>query len=387
MTAVEDYGTARAELIAAALDSPDLVGAGSVSLPPRHGVGFDERVVEYPWLLAQRPFERTLDAGSTLNLDFVLDRIQPHVSDLHIVTLRPEDVAYPERGISYAYADLRDLPFRDGLYDTVVCLSTIEHVGMDNALYGGPGRAADPRGEARRAVAELRRVLAPGGRLLMTVPYGRAADHGWFRQFGRADVEELIDWVSPASTTVTVFHYTADGWTVSDLAAAADAVYRDPFEPAPSPDRAVAARGVACLHMTLPGRAREQREPLPRRVSKPWGHELWFAHTDRYAGKLLYVNAGHRLSLQYHERKDESCYLLSGLLLLVQGAQGEPATEREIGPGAAWRNEPGLVHTVEALEDAVIVEASTPELDDVVRLVDRYGRADYTARSSGNGTS
>jgi mannose-6-phosphate isomerase len=115
--------------------------------------------------------------------------------------------------------------------------------------------------------------------------------------------------------------------------------------------------------------------PLPRHVPKPWGHELWFAHTDRYAGKLLHVTAGHRLSLQYHDRKDETSYLLSGRLLLTQGPSADALDEREVRPGEAWRNEPLVVHTIEALEDAVVLEVSTPELDDVVRLVDRYGRA------------
>jgi mannose-6-phosphate isomerase len=117
-------------------------------------------------------------------------------------------------------------------------------------------------------------------------------------------------------------------------------------------------------------------ESLPRHVPKPWGHELWFAHTDRYAGKFLHVTAGHKLSLQYHERKDETSYLLSGRLILTQGETAETVTEREIGPGEAWRNETGVVHTIEAIEDAVVVEVSTPELDDVVRLSDLYGRAD-----------
>jgi mannose-6-phosphate isomerase len=114
---------------------------------------------------------------------------------------------------------------------------------------------------------------------------------------------------------------------------------------------------------------------LPRHVPKPWGHELWFAHTDRYAGKLLHVNAGHRLSLQYHEHKDETSYLVSGRMLLVQGETEDAIAEREIEPGDAWRNEPGLIHTIEAIEDSVVFEVSTPELDDVVRLVDRYGRS------------
>lgn len=113
---------------------------------------------------------------------------------------------------------------------------------------------------------------------------------------------------------------------------------------------------------------------LPRRVDKPWGYELWFAHTDRYAGKLLHVDAGGRLSVQYHEAKDETSYLLSGRLQLSRGASGDALEVTELGPGEVWRNEPGVVHTVAALEDSVIVEVSTPELDDVVRLADEYGR-------------
>ena len=113
---------------------------------------------------------------------------------------------------------------------------------------------------------------------------------------------------------------------------------------------------------------------LPRRVEKPWGYEIWWAHTDEYAGKILHVNAGHRLSLQYHVQKDESCYLLAGKLLLVQGDSAEDLTETVISEGHAWRNAPGLVHTIEAIEDADGPEASTSQLDDVVRLADAYGR-------------
>jgi mannose-6-phosphate isomerase len=120
-------------------------------------------------------------------------------------------------------------------------------------------------------------------------------------------------------------------------------------------------------------------EELPRRVDKPWGHELWFALTERYAGKLLHVQAGQRLSVQYHERKDETSYLLSGRLLLSRGPSANSLTTTKLRPGATWRNEPGQVHTIEALEDAVVVEVSTPELDDVVRLTDDYGRAGTAA--------
>ncbi|HEY6759209.1 MAG TPA: cupin [Baekduia sp.] len=118
---------------------------------------------------------------------------------------------------------------------------------------------------------------------------------------------------------------------------------------------------------------------LPRRVEKPWGYELWYAVTDRYAGKILHVDAGHRLSLQYHQHKDESSYLLSGRLKLVKGTSADDLTEVEIGPGYVWRNLPGEIHTIEAIEDADVLEVSTPELDDVVRLSDSYGREGTTA--------
>jgi mannose-6-phosphate isomerase len=114
----------------------------------------------------------------------------------------------------------------------------------------------------------------------------------------------------------------------------------------------------------------------PRRVEKPWGHEVWWAQTENYAGKLLHVKAGHRLSLQLHRKKDESSYLLSGRLRLIWGSTTDDMVEEEVGPGHAWRIQPGRVHSVEAIEDSVILEVSTPHLDDVVRLEDRYGRSD-----------
>jgi mannose-6-phosphate isomerase len=112
------------------------------------------------------------------------------------------------------------------------------------------------------------------------------------------------------------------------------------------------------------------------RVAKPWGHEVWWAQTEQYAGKLLIVNAGERLSVQLHRQKDETSYLLSGKLLVLQGPSADELNERIITPGASWRNEPGVVHTLEALEDSTVLEVSTPHLDDVVRLSDRYGRGD-----------
>jgi mannose-6-phosphate isomerase-like protein (cupin superfamily) len=113
----------------------------------------------------------------------------------------------------------------------------------------------------------------------------------------------------------------------------------------------------------------------PQRVEKPWGWELVWALTDDYAGKLLFVRAGHALSLQYHEQKDESWYVQEGRAELLLGAVGGQTTSRVIEPGDAFHFPPRTVHRVKALEDLLVVEVSTPQLDDVVRLADEYGRA------------
>jgi mannose-6-phosphate isomerase len=119
----------------------------------------------------------------------------------------------------------------------------------------------------------------------------------------------------------------------------------------------------------------------PERVEKPWGYELIWAVTENYAGKLLAVNAGQQLSLQFHRQKDESWYLLQGLAELEFAAVGEKTTTSEVvRPGAAFRIRPGTVHRIRALEDVLMLEVSTPHLDDVVRLEDDYGRTDTGAK-------
>ena len=110
------------------------------------------------------------------------------------------------------------------------------------------------------------------------------------------------------------------------------------------------------------------------RVEKPWGYELVWARTDRYVGKILHVNRGHSLSYQFHHVKDETIHVLRGVLDLETGtAEGVRHTERLL-PGTSFRIPAGLRHRMTAVEECDILEASTPELDDVVRLEDRYGR-------------
>lgn len=109
------------------------------------------------------------------------------------------------------------------------------------------------------------------------------------------------------------------------------------------------------------------------RVEKPWGYEIHWAKTNSYVGKILHINAGHALSLQYHNLKEETVYVQSGKLLYEIEVDGV-LTKREMGPGDWIHVPPKTVHRMTAIEDCDILEASTPHLDDVVRLEDRYGR-------------
>ena len=125
-----------------------------------------------------------------------------------------------------------------------------------------------------------------------------------------------------------------------------------------------------------PRRATETGPVQVRRVDKPWGHELIWAHTDRYVGKILHIRAGHALSVQSHERKDETVYLLRGEIIYRVQRSGESQEMEEVRlrAGESFRLAAGTIHQMEAVTDCDVLEASTPDLDDVVRLSDRYGR-------------
>jgi SAM-dependent methyltransferase len=229
-------------------------------LPTGYGAGVDERCVEYPWLLSRldgRP-ERMLDAGSSLNHEFILDQPALRPKTLHVLTLAPEREAFWQRGISYIYGDLRDLPIQDGFYDCVACISTLEHVGFDNSQYLGrvsPGVGGPD--DCLLAVKELRRVLKPGGTLLLTVPFGVALRLSAFQQFDRAMLDRALQAFGAAQEkTETFYRYTSGGWSVARAEECSACEYvtwlTKPRQewPAPlpvEPDRAAAARAVACV--------------------------------------------------------------------------------------------------------------------------------------------
>jgi mannose-6-phosphate isomerase len=111
-----------------------------------------------------------------------------------------------------------------------------------------------------------------------------------------------------------------------------------------------------------------------KKVDKPWGYELWWAHTDKYVGKILHINKGESLSYQYHEVKDESLYLYSGKMMMDIEEKGGEKEKLTLSPGSSVRIMPYTKHRMTAIEDCDVLEVSTPEINDIVRIEDRYGR-------------
>jgi SAM-dependent methyltransferase len=251
-----EYNAAHASFVAAELEDEALLERfrnGGEPLPDAFGMGFDERVVEFPWIAAEPLGGLVLDAGSALNHRHVLERFRPRVDGLHVLTLAPEEQSFPELGVSYLYADLRDLPMRDGAYDDVICISTLEHVGLDNTRFGVDGTpvAADPQPEAVAAMRELWRILKPGGRLLVTVPVGRGERTEWVRSLTLEQVDELAGACDGADVALECFRHDG-GWQRASRDEVAGARYRDHLVSGAPVERVVAAEAIACLRLLKP---------------------------------------------------------------------------------------------------------------------------------------
>jgi SAM-dependent methyltransferase len=226
---------------------------GKGELPAGFGLRIDERIVEYPWLFARLPASEgtLLDAGSVLNFEYLLKQPELAKKKIHICTLAPEERCFWNLGVNYLFEDLRKLPYRDAWFDQIVCLSTIEHVGMDNALYVGTDSQEQRPGDFTGAVAELKRVLKPGGTIYFSVPYGAQVSHGWFQVFDEKLVELLVKSFGPTSQSRDYFLYRETGWQKSNAKDCANARVYD-FHKAEGKydaDFAAASRAVCCVEM------------------------------------------------------------------------------------------------------------------------------------------
>lgn len=226
-------------------------------LPDGYGIKIDERIVEYPWFLSRisAKSERLLDAGSALNHRFLLTHPSLNNKEITISTLAPESDAWWRRGISYVYEDFRFSCFRNEYFDSIACISTLEHVGLDNTMLytGDSSKKENTKADAEIVMSEFRRMLRPGGKLYITFPYGKHLNFGWFQVFDAAGVELLANSFKPTYRIDNYYKYTINGWK---KCAPEDLVETDYFDPhtakiSKAADGAAGARGLACLEWTV----------------------------------------------------------------------------------------------------------------------------------------
>jgi hypothetical protein len=258
------YERAKQQFVAAVLANADTMQRfrAGVDLPDRYGIGLDERCIEYSWALSrlEPDAKEILDAGSVLNNHAMVECPPIQGRNLHILTLAPEANCFWSKGISYLYASLLDTPIRDDQYDAIICISTLEHIGFDNFVFTGQHDPARPD-DYLTAMREMRRILKPGGSLLLTVPFGMRQNFGAFRQLDLTLLTGAVDAFGPTRKVLQSFYqYTSAGWRLSSAADCSDCRYVDwvaeawQGKPWPEPrpvelDFAAAARAVACVQL------------------------------------------------------------------------------------------------------------------------------------------
>ncbi|MEZ4722857.1 MAG: methyltransferase domain-containing protein [Flavobacteriales bacterium] len=255
----EDY---KFDQINAALSNKDLlVEFSQGTLPPSYGVGLDERIVEIPWLWSRLNAEkgRLLDAGSSLNHQFLIDSRLYESKEIAIYTYYPENTQFLAERISYVFGDLRTMPFKDSWFDEIACISTIEHIDKDNSIYGYQvddiAKSQTKSYEYLKAIAEMVRILRPGGRILMTFPFGIFEDHGFFQQFDQEMVDRLDTlFSSSGQVKYDYLSYTKSGWQFSEADKCSNAKSFNPHTGiGKGNDGAAHSRAICCIEFTKSG--------------------------------------------------------------------------------------------------------------------------------------
>ena len=221
-----------------------------------YGYRLDERVIEYPWIFSKLRVENSkiLDAGSTFNFEFIVNHPLIAQNSVTIYTYAPESNNFIDKGVSYLFGDLRELPFKDSWFDVVVSQSTIEHIDMDNSIYGYKTEHLKDAGkksyEFVTAVKEMLRVLKSQGTLLLTFPFGKFENHDFFQQFDEEMLNVILDLlIDRGITEVTFFRYDNDSWNFAAKEELKSVVSYNPHTGRGKlNDGAAHCRSIACIH-------------------------------------------------------------------------------------------------------------------------------------------
>lgn len=220
-------------------------------LPEKYGIGVDERVVEIPWAISQidDDYAEMLDAGSALNFKEIIEHKNIVSKNLFIMNLNPESNCFWKKGVSYVYSDIRNAPFKSDNFDIISCVSTLEHMGMDNTqIYTKEKKFKENNGDYLPAVLEMKRMLKPGGTLFITVPFGKYENHGFFQQFDSQMVQRIVNAFGGVGYKVVFYKYSKDGWQISSREQCEGSEYFNiRTSNKISHDGAAAARAVACV--------------------------------------------------------------------------------------------------------------------------------------------
>lgn len=223
-------------------------------LPLHYGFGLDERIVEYPWLFSRLKTDEImlLDAGGTLNHLKMLKLSKLKDRKIHVLTLHPEGEYSQFPFLTYKYEDLRKTSYGDGFFDVIACISTLEHIGMDNTLlYTSDVRKKENDKHAfLTAIKELRKILKKGGTLYLTMPYGKYKNHEWLQVFDAGMVAKVKEAFSPSETHETYFKYENGQWDYSNARDCQDGYYFDIHRQRKCrQDRLAASESVVCLEL------------------------------------------------------------------------------------------------------------------------------------------
>lgn len=251
------YDDFKWDAIKKAISDPRLQSSfTSNKLMEGYGYRLDERVVEYGWIFKNLLEGKTtfLDAGSTFNFECLVEHQDICDKDIYIYTYYPEGQNYVANRISYNFGDLRDLPYKDILFDEIVCQSTIEHIDMDNSIYGydlNSNLSVDSKKsyEYLKVIKELLRVLKINGQLLLTFPFGKFENHGFFQQFDSEMVSRITDIMNVfGSYEFTFFKYLPEGWIISQQEKCEDSESFNPHtQVGKKDDFAAHSRAICCI--------------------------------------------------------------------------------------------------------------------------------------------